>query len=291
MHVGLGQRAQRHEGPVPARAEAGAPVDQLGAGEAEDEHGQVAHPVHQVLEEVQEPLVGVVEVLDEQQDRSGAGRVPRRSVASRRTARPGAAPRRSRAGRGGARAGPPRRPGRSRRRREWPAWWRACPRSGCGRRPRRRRGGRGRSRSAPRTPCPRRRWGIGRGASRRSRPARRRTSPAPTPAASCRRRPARRPATRRGRRWSLVACSTSLRRPNSTPRPTKGASKPSERWAPPMPETISRACHRRLRLGLALQLDVAVQVELDGQPGQPPRGGVDQDRAGRAPPTAPARRC
>ena len=47
----------------------------------------------------------------------------------------------------------------------------------------------------------------------------------------------------RGRRWSLVACSTSFRRPNSTPRPTKGASKPSERWAPPMPETISRACH------------------------------------------------
>ena len=38
---------------------------------------------------------------------------------------------------------------------------------------------------------------------------------------------------------------------------------------------------QRLRLGLALQLDVAVQVELDGQPGQPPRGGVDQDRAGR----------
>ena len=85
----------------------------------------------------------------------------------------------------------------------------------------------------------------------------------------------------RGRRWSLVACSTSLRRPNSTASPDEGRLQAVRALGAADARDDLAGLPQRLRLGLALQLDVAVQVELDGQPGQPPRGGVDQDRAGR----------
>ena len=72
-HRGLVQRRQGDERAAAAGAQSRSPVGQLRTGEADDEQRQVADPVDEVLDEVEQPLVGVVQVLDEQQDRTPPG--------------------------------------------------------------------------------------------------------------------------------------------------------------------------------------------------------------------------
>ena len=228
-----------------AGAEARPLLDQLRSGEADDEDGQVADPVHEVLEEVEQARRRRRAGPRPAAARSGAGRGPRRTAATRRTGRPGAA-RRAGGGQPEQRREPARheRPVGIARRTGRRGTATACPRSCGGRRRRPRRAGRGRSRSAPSTPCPRRtadtepRCQNTVSASpstyfSSSQPSR----DLPTPAGPETR-------ARRGRRSRVVACSSSFSRPSSTARPTKGASSPSVRWAPPMPETTSRARQR-----------------------------------------------
>ena len=127
----------------------------------------------------------------------------------------------------------------------------------------------------------------------RRRPARRRTSRTPSPAATCRPRPARTPATSRGTRRSAAAWKSSLTVRSSASRPVSGASRPSTRCD---------AAHRRTAPGSARHscigsaLPFSVMLAGVGEPDRRRRpagwvGLVDQHLTRARPPPAPARRC
>ena len=63
------QRVQGQRDPVAAGAEPGPGLPKLGPGQHQHVDGQVPHPVDQVVQEVQQPGVGVVGVLDQQHHR------------------------------------------------------------------------------------------------------------------------------------------------------------------------------------------------------------------------------
>ena len=67
VHRGLAERIQGDELAVAPLTQGGSSLTQLGPGEADHEQRQVTYPVDEVVEEVEEALVGVVQVLDEQQ--------------------------------------------------------------------------------------------------------------------------------------------------------------------------------------------------------------------------------
>ena len=120
---------------------------------------------------------------------------------------------------------------------------------------------------------------------------RRRTSRTPRPAGSCR-RPASPSTTRRaGRPDSSTRWKSSLTRRSSRSRPTSGASRPSARWAPPTAATTARTDHSGT--GSALPLSAcAARVDVgDRRRGQQPRRLVDPHLTGRRAPTARAPRC
>ena len=127
--------ASADEGPVAAGPQAGPFVDELGPGEPDHQHREVADPVDEVLEEVEQAFVGVVEVLDQQEHGLPPSPDPRRSAAIRRTGRTAPAPPRSVARPSKARhAGSPRTRGRPRRRTGRRGRSTASPRSHHGRR-------------------------------------------------------------------------------------------------------------------------------------------------------------
>ena len=68
-HRGIVQRVQPHHGGAPA-AQVVPAREQLGTGEREDEHRALRGP-HKVVQEVEQPLVGVVGVIDDEHDRGG----------------------------------------------------------------------------------------------------------------------------------------------------------------------------------------------------------------------------
>ena len=87
-----------------AGAPVGPPFEQLRAGQGQDQDRDVPGPLHQVVDEVEQPRVGVVEVLEDHHDRSASRRAARRTSATPRTA--AATPRPTRARAGTASAGP-----------------------------------------------------------------------------------------------------------------------------------------------------------------------------------------
>ena len=82
-------RVERIEGdahPIATGPESGTALLDLGSGEHEHEDRLVAGPVDEVIEEVEQLVVGVVGVLDQEHHRVGASPAARRTAASRRTA-------------------------------------------------------------------------------------------------------------------------------------------------------------------------------------------------------------
>src|SRR5262249_4262733 len=70
LHRGPRQRLEVDRGErALARAPGRAAVDELGAGQRDDEHRMVPRPLEQVLDEVEQALVGPLEVLEHEHDR------------------------------------------------------------------------------------------------------------------------------------------------------------------------------------------------------------------------------
>ena len=83
------QRLEVDRGEVAlARAPVRAPLEQLRPCERDDRDGHVAAPVQQVVDEVEQALVGLVEVLEHHAPRARSRRAARRTCARRRTAGP-----------------------------------------------------------------------------------------------------------------------------------------------------------------------------------------------------------
>ena len=170
---------------------------QLGPGEHQHVDRQVPGPVDQMVQEIQQPRVGVLGILDQQHHRvlrrepleeqppPGEQLLPRQ----RRPAVPG-----ERDAEQPAQPQPRHTPARPGRGRTGPALPPACPPRSRRGLPRRCRAAGGRSRPAPRTPPPPRRTGTGPGATTPPPPAHRCTSRTPSPAGTCPPRPARTPA-------------------------------------------------------------------------------------------------
>ena len=85
------QRVQGQRAPVPPGAEPGPGLAELGPGEHQHVDRQVADPVDEVVQEVQQPGVGVLGVLDQQHHRLHSPRAARRTAATRRTVPPATA--------------------------------------------------------------------------------------------------------------------------------------------------------------------------------------------------------
>ena len=98
-------------------------------------------------------------------------------------------------------------------------------------------------RPAPSTRRPRRRSGSAPSATARRRRGRRRTCRTPSAAATCPRLPDRSPSPGARARPRPMAWNSSLTRLSSRARPTKAASRPSMRCAPPLPATTRTARH------------------------------------------------
>ena len=77
------------------------PIEQLRPGERDDGDRDAAAPLQEVVDEVEQARVGVVQVLEDHDDRRGLRPAARRTSARRRTARPSRSRRRRRAGRAG----------------------------------------------------------------------------------------------------------------------------------------------------------------------------------------------
>ena len=225
-----------------ARRPARAPLGQLGARERQDEHAVPGGPVEQVLDEVEEAVVGPVHVLDSHHHRARARTAVRRTSASRRTA-----PR----VRVRARRTPSRTPS---------ALGDECPLGGIrdpalepggqlgagllGReRPRPTPAAGAPSRPAPSRPRRRRRADSGPGARGRCREAARRMPGTRGAAGSCPPRPGPRWPPAAPRAGSRRRGSSSLTRRRSGSRPTNRAVSPS-RSAPRPEATTSTARHR-----------------------------------------------
>ena len=73
IHRGLVERVQGQRDPVAPGPEPRPSLLQLGPGEDQHVDGQVLGPVDQVIQEVQQPAVGVLGVLDQQHHRRFRG--------------------------------------------------------------------------------------------------------------------------------------------------------------------------------------------------------------------------
>ena len=121
VQVGQGLERQRRLRPRdPLRP----PLGQLRPGEAEQQHRRGAEPDGEVLDQVEQRLLGPVDVVEDRERAAARGRAPRTGSASRRRPRSSSLRARSRRGRpagtprGSARTSSPRRTaGSSRRRR------------------------------------------------------------------------------------------------------------------------------------------------------------------------------
>ena len=259
---------KRDEGPVPAGAQAGRRSTSSGRAKPKTSTGRSRTQSTRCSRKSSRP--SSASCRSSTSSSTGWRRAsPRRSAASRRTARPGPAPRRSsgRPSRGASRAATKARSVSSSNRAasERGELRLDRARSSSSPTPRRARTISVSAQNAVSSP----KRGHGRGASRRSRRARRRTSPAPSPAATCRPRPGPDDQHQARRVAGRSRAAASFRGRTRRSRPTKGASRPSTRWAPPMPETTSRACHSVSGSALPLSSTSPCSVELDGQPRQP----------------------
>ena len=73
-HRRVRQRVEAHRDRATAvRAPAGPPLEELGAGQGQDEDRARPAPVEQVFEEVEQAVIGPLEVLDDEGDRAGLG--------------------------------------------------------------------------------------------------------------------------------------------------------------------------------------------------------------------------